>query len=118
MMLRATSTAADSAITESSGCTLTFPGLDGVTAQIVVLKIFHGPSATAANGAVHITGLAIGDFDIHFVQSPTATSFVDLIFDFSAMPASGLNTPITIAVPALLGAGETTVLLTGSYFES
>ena len=115
-MIRATSTAADSAITESSGCSLTLPGVEGFTAWLSTLKIFHGPSTIAAQGTVTISGLAGGDLNIHFVQTPTSTSLVDLDFGTISLQASDLNIPITVTVPAILGGGETSILFEGGYF--
>ena len=116
-MIEAVSTAAASSGTDSSGCVATLPPLADITAFLTRLIIFHGPSqAASVLGSVVISGLLIEDITIHFVQTSSTTSIVNLSFDFSNIVASDINTAITVTVPALTGAGETTLLIEGGYF--
>lgn len=114
----AQSTKATSVLTSSSGCTITIPAEPNFTAAIQALIFYNGPSLVTINDSVTITGLAqINPLTIPLSEILSGPIYVhenfsqDQASSQGQLLASAVNTAIVITVPALLGGGQTDLIV-------
>jgi hypothetical protein len=112
-------TKATSALTQSSAATATLPGMAGVTCYLQKILVFSGPSLLDLNADLTLAGLdAHASIPIPMSQLLVDARTIDIDFNHPnivGMPASDVNTDISLSIPALTGGAETTILLVGEY---
>lgn len=110
-----TATKAVSAITSSSGMTMTIPAIPGFTIVIDAIKVYNGPSLISINDAVTIQNTDKGsDFRIPLQQILSEPTYISERFTVDGLEpirAISVNMPVSFVIPALLGGAETTMIV-------
>ena len=110
-VLAGISTAASSALTQSSGAVVTIPAKAGVTALLSGLRIFNGPAWLGLTAYISIAGLQGGVTNlIQLDHGVLLAPYLNFQFDMAnlgGLPASGVNVPIVLTLAAITGDGQT-----------
>lgn len=114
------STAATSAITNSSGATLTIPHLNSATIRVKRLQIKNGPSLVAGTLNITMTPMSqITTLTFPYGETLTGGNYDDIdfgVYGVDYMPTcDAQSTDVTITVPALLGGAYTLVKVDYEY---
>lgn len=90
----------------------TLPAVAGKTNFLMGFVITTGQPAAVVNGVVTVTGLKIGTMSFQIVQSVNNGGSLDIHFP-QPLPASAVNTAITVTLPAIVGGAVSAVAVYG-----
>jgi hypothetical protein len=92
--------------------TVTLTAVAGKTTYIRGFTVTAAPAAAIVSGLVTVSGLA-NALGFQFTESATAQSIISQFFGNYGIPASGVNVPIILNLPAITGGAASALVIWG-----
>lgn len=91
---------------------VSLPAVAGKTNYLSGLVVSTGNPASAVTGVVTVTGLSVGTLSFQIVESVAAGGLLNINFA-EPLPASAVDTAITVTLPAITSGAVSTVAVHG-----